>query len=229
MITIAVVNAKGGVGKTTLASALAVRAASDKGSPRVGMVDLDPQKSLVEWWERRGGVGKADNPQIMAGVDSALDAVERAEQSGLYDVLFLDGPPAFLRTVKEMVEVADFALVPIKPSMIDLLSTGDTIRLALDAGVTFMAVLNDVGPREKIVDKARAFLASHDVPIAETVIVHRSSHITAWTLGKSAAEINAGRDTAAAEEIASLWAEVKAPATKAARARRAKRRASTDD
>ena len=43
MYVIAVVNTKGGVGKTTLASALAVRAAKD--SPRVAMVDLDPQRS----------------------------------------------------------------------------------------------------------------------------------------------------------------------------------------
>ena len=57
MIVIAVVNSKGGTGKTTLASALSVRAAKD--SKRVAMVDLDPQKSLIAWWQRRG---KTDKP-----------------------------------------------------------------------------------------------------------------------------------------------------------------------
>jgi chromosome partitioning protein len=68
MYVIAVVNTQGGVGKTTLASALAVRAAKD--SPRVAMVDLDPQRSLVEWWQRRGST---ENPTIFEGADSPVD------------------------------------------------------------------------------------------------------------------------------------------------------------
>ena len=52
MIAIAVVNTKGGVGKTTLTTALAVRAAQE--SERVAVVDFDPQGSLANWWDRRG-------------------------------------------------------------------------------------------------------------------------------------------------------------------------------
>jgi chromosome partitioning protein len=62
MITIAVASSKGGTGKTTLSAALAVRAAKD--GKRVAMADLDPQKSLVQWWRRRGGT---DNPRIFNG------------------------------------------------------------------------------------------------------------------------------------------------------------------
>jgi hypothetical protein len=43
-------------------------------------------------------------------------------------------------------------------------------------------------------------------------------------VGKSAAEVNNGRDSAAAKDIDELWDEVKAAATKAAKAR-AKRKA----
>ncbi len=77
MYIIAVVNTKGGVGKTTIASALAVRAAKD--SPRVAMVDLDPQRSLVEWWDRRGAV---DNPTVFEGAASPADAVEALALDG---------------------------------------------------------------------------------------------------------------------------------------------------
>jgi chromosome partitioning protein len=215
MITIAVANSKGGTGKTTLSAALAVRAAKD--SKRVAMVDLDPQKSLVQWWQRRGGP-KADNPRVFEGVDTAADACERAFLDGC-DFLFLDGPPAFLTVMQEMIETADFTLIPVKPSMADLLATQDAVAMATEALAAFLCVFNDVGPKEKVAASARQFLFSHKVPIATTEIVHRVSHITGMTVGKTAAEVNSGKDEKATNEIDRLWAEVKAAAIKAARAR----------
>lgn len=219
MITIAVVNGKGGVGKSTLASALAVRASKE--SKRVAMVDLDPQRSLVEWWQRRG---RTDNPTIFENAASAVDAVEALQLDG-WDWVFLDGPPAFISVMEDMIQAADFALVPVKPSMIDLLATQDVVNLSKEAGRRFLVVFNDVGPRERVIDGARAVLANADIPIAGTQITHRVSHITGMTVGKSAAEVNGGRDTAAAQEIDNLWKEVKAAAIKAARARAKEARA----
>src|SRR5262249_19562921 len=139
MITVAVVNTKGGVGKTTLASALAVRAARD--SKRVAMVDLDPQKSLVEWWRRRG---ESENPCILQGAETAADAIEALNHTG-WDWAFLDGAPAFLERFQEMVEAADFVVIPVKPSMVDLLATQDAVALSREAGASFLVVFNDVG------------------------------------------------------------------------------------
>lgn len=213
MVVIAVANSKGGTGKTTLASALAVRAARE--SKRVAMVDLDPQKSLVAWWKRRG---RSDNPTIFEGADTAGDAVEALELDG-WDWVFLDGPPSYLGVIQDMIEAADFTLIPVKPSVVDILATQDAIALAREADAAFAVVVNDAGPKERVADKARESLLSFGVPILDTVIVHRVSHITAMTVGKSAAEVNNGRDKSAAEEIDALWREVKAAATKAARAR----------
>ncbi|HEU4381506.1 MAG TPA: ParA family protein, partial [Hyphomicrobiaceae bacterium] len=86
MLVISVVSSKGGVGKTTIAASLGARAAQD--SVRVALVDLDPQRALVEWWRRRG---ETDNPCIFEGVDKPADAVERLELDG-WDVLIIDGP-----------------------------------------------------------------------------------------------------------------------------------------
>ena len=216
MITIAIVNTKGGVGKTTLAAALAVCASRQ--SKRVCMVDLDPQKSLVKWWRRRPKKKQDESPTVFTDVDEAADAVERAQLAG-YDWCFLDGPPAFLTTIEEMIAAADFTLIPIKPSLTDLLATEDAVVLAHEAGKAFMCVFNDVGPKERVVDKARQLLFNSDVPMAETAIVHRVSHITGMNAGKTAAEINNGRDTAAAKDIEDLWREVRSAATKAARFR----------
>ena len=214
MKVIAVVNSKGGTGKTTLASALSVRAAKE--SKRVAMVDLDPQRSLVAWWQRRG---KSDNPTIFEGAETAADAVEALALDG-WDWVFLDGPPNFLTVIDEMIKAADFVLIPVKPSMIDILATQDAVAMAREANATFAVVFNEVGPRERIVDKARELLFSADVPILDTAVVRRTSHITGMTVGKSAAEVNGGKDTAAAEEIDALWREIKAAANKAVRGKK---------
>ena len=146
MITIAVVNTKGGVGKTTLSAALAVRAAQD--SKLVAMVDLDPQRWLIEWWKRRGSPSAGEHqPTILEGVDDPVEAVERALQVG-YEWLFLDGPPAFLTTVQAMIEAADFTLIPVKPSVVDLLASEDAVVLAREANAAFLVVLNDVGAQD---------------------------------------------------------------------------------
>lgn len=212
MITIAVINSKGGVGKTTLAAALAARAARESG--RVAMVDLDPQQSLAEWWNRRG---TPDNPCIFTGAEIAADAVEALRLDG-WDWVFLDGPPSHLTILQEMLAAADFAMIPVKPSAIDLLATEDAVTYAREAGGRFVVVLNDVGPREKLAAKAREAFVRVGVPVAETEIMHRVSHITAMTVGKTGAEVNKGRDQTAAAEINALWAEIKAAAIKAAEA-----------
>lgn len=213
MLTIAVVNSKGGVGKTTLAASLAVRAARDY--DRVAVVDMDPQKSAIDWWSRRG---RTDNPTVFQAPDTAADAVESLQLNG-WDVVFFDTPPAFVAIMEEVIDASDFVLIPVKPSMIDLIGTQDAVVRARGIGTDFLVVLNDCGPREKVAESARAFLLNHDVPIAETQIAHRVSHITGMTVGKSASEVDGGRDKAAASEIDRLWAEVKAAAIKAARAR----------
>jgi hypothetical protein len=56
------------------------------------MVDLDPQRSLVEWRQRRGST---DNPAIFEGADSPVDAAE-ALALDRRDWVFLDGPSVLL-------------------------------------------------------------------------------------------------------------------------------------
>ena len=219
MITIAVVNSKGGVGKTTLTAALSVHAAQeDDAKRRVGIVDLDPQQSLAKWWKRRGQPeGQRGSPTILSGVDSALEAVERATQSGLYDILFLDGPPAFLETMGEMIAAADFTIIPMKASVVDLLASEDAVVLARERAADFLVVFNDVALKEKAVEKARGILFNNDVPIASAQVRHLAAHVNGMNLGKSGAEVKGGNE--AARDIGELWAEVKPLTIKAARKR----------
>lgn len=232
---VAVVNLKGGNGKSTLSSALGVCAANDmtgEHATRVALVDFDPQRSLVQWWNRRG---QTDNPKAYVGADTPTDAIEGLENVEAPDVIILDGPPAFITLVDEMVKACDLALIPMKPSMLDLPATVDAIVLAHEAGTPMLCVLNDIGQHEKkLAESARKSLADLrvnidgkqvrlKVPVAATEVRHRMSHITAMTVGKTAAEVNGGKDKEAAKDIADLWEEVKAAAAKALKAKARRR------
>ncbi|PKF48623.1 AAA family ATPase, partial [Enterovibrio nigricans] len=81
---IAVLNPKGGAGKTTIALHLA-RALRDSGS--VLLVDSDPQGSARDWSEQGGG-----DAFPIVGVDRAGALKSTINQlAGLYDWIVLDG------------------------------------------------------------------------------------------------------------------------------------------
>jgi chromosome partitioning protein len=205
MQIVAVCNTKGGVGKSTLAAALAVRAAQD-GDRRVAIVDLDAQQTLAAWFKDRS---IKDRPEVFGGELSPASAVEKLSLAG-WDLVFLDGPPSFLELVKEAIEVADLVLIPVKPSVPDLRSTQDAVVLARQARKPILVVINDATARDNTVDTTRAVLDGAKVPVAKQVMHHRVSHMHGFAAGKTAAEVNGGRDREAAKEIDALWVEVMA-------------------
>lgn len=202
MHTISLVSLKGGVGKSTLAAALAVRAARE--SKRVAMVDLDPQASLDAWWKRRG---KGENPTIFGNASTAGDAVEALSMTG-WDWVFIDCPPAFIPTIEDAIDHSNLALIPLRPGALDLLGSEEAVAAAQEAGTPFLCVLNDVDPRWKGTTAAREYLEAAGIPVAKTVIAHRAAFFTAMATGKTGPEVE--RNGKASEEIDNLFSEIKA-------------------
>lgn len=201
MRVIALAATKGGVGKTTLASALAVRAAAD--GLRVALLDTDPQASLARWHELRG---MPDNPKII-DIDAAREALALLI-SERWDLVLIDTPPAFLDRVENAVSVADFVLIPSKPSAVDLEVVRDTVTICNDLGKPFAFVLNQIlPPPGRITEGAQKYLEV-DGPVLASRITSRKPYVAAMTVGKSGPEMRDGKQ--AAEEIDALWSELKA-------------------
>lgn len=202
MVVIGVLNSKGGVGKTTLAAALAVRASRDS---QVCVVDLDSQGSYSEWYARRGS---PDNPVLLTGEDRASDAVEALKLNAPYDIVLLDGPPGSLVVTEDAIKVCDLVLIPMRASGLDLMASQDCVRLCQQSNIAFLCVLNDVSSRDSksLGENARNTLMTYKIPIAATAIAHRAPYINAMTKGKTGPE----KDKAAAAEIDALWNEIKA-------------------
>lgn len=197
MKTIVFAASKGGVGKTTLCAALSAYASS-KSKKKVAIIDLDPQGSLTGWWNSR----EATSPELIeANAGSLNEKLAQAEASG-YAYIFVDTPPGHMKTIETAIKSADFVLVPCQPSPVDIAAIGDTLAVIEDQGKAFAFVMNRVIARTRIGEQAILLLANHG-KVAGIPIAQRTAFATAMTDGRSAPEVDGGKQ--AAEEIDALW------------------------
>ncbi len=201
---IVVASTKGGVGKTTVAACLAVRAAND--SPRVAMIDMDPQGSLAQWWIRRG---MSVNPRIIADAEHHVrEEVDQLSRQG-WDYIFIDSPPAMIDVIERAFMCASFVVVPVKASSLDILAVDAIIDLCRYHRVTYGLVINDAELRWKITAGAIEALADAG-PLLATIL-HRSVYVSAMTVGKTGPESSDAKQAAeAADEIDDLWLQIMA-------------------
>jgi len=189
---------KGGVGKSTLTAALAVRAAQD--FERVALFDGDPQLSLASWWDRRGG---PKNPQLFDGDSSAL-AINMVAADG-WDWMFLDTPPSQLDRISAIIACSDFVFIPTRPGIMDLEAVRITEEVCHEYRRPYAFILNMVAPGTKVTEAAAAHLRTNRRMLVEPFISYRPSHSNAMFSGKSAWET---RDQVAKREIDALWKTV---------------------
>jgi chromosome partitioning protein len=104
--TIAVVNLKGGVSKTTVVVCLA--ACASRAGYRAAIIDLDPQQSATAWRRRRSGA-----PPIVAtcGGSELEENLDRL-RANKYDFIFLDTAGALGNTERAALSAFHLALVP---------------------------------------------------------------------------------------------------------------------
>jgi chromosome partitioning protein len=142
---------KGGVGKTTIASNLLVRAAQ-QGIRALGL-DLDRQRTLTKWFAKRPA--EAQLFSIREATFSQWAALSREirsnriEQDGrlAYDLVVIDTPPSVedhLLEVRNILEDADLTVIPTKPGDFDLESAIPWGRTVAGMGGKVVMVLNQI-------------------------------------------------------------------------------------
>jgi chromosome partitioning protein len=121
-----VLNAKGGCGKSTLATNIAVFFARHGNS--VCIADYDPQRSSLDWLAQR----PADLPHI-GGVEAYREGVRNVDRDT--DILVIDAPARVYGTeLNELVRRAETIVVPVLPSSIDMKACAHFMAELLDIG-----------------------------------------------------------------------------------------------
>lgn len=197
MNVLALINQKGGSGKTTLALHLATAAWRD--GRQTLLVDLDPQASAAEWHDSRAEA----HPAVVSVPPSRLRKVlQTAGESGA-QLVVLDTAPHAESTALEAARAADLVLVPCRPSIMDLRAVGKTIDLLRLADARAYAVLNAVPPKGSVVDEAAEAIEKLGLPVCPVRLGQRVAFSHSLIDGRTAQETEP--DGKAAEEVQHLY------------------------
>ena len=198
MKTIALINQKGGVGKTTIAIHLATSFWQNGKNALV--LDLDPQASASEWHDARS----IEFPAVMSIQSSRLEKVVEEVRGIDTEILILDTAPHSEATALAAARIADLVLVPCHPSIMDLRAMRKTVDLLRLVKARAFAVLNGVPPQGTVANEAAETIEhTFGLSVAPVRLGQRVAYDRCLIAGQTAQEYEPGGK--AAEEVQHLY------------------------
>ena len=205
MHVIAVLNQKGGAGKTTIATHLA-RALQLDGTD-VLLVDSDPQGSARDW-----AAVREDQPLTVVGLDRPT--LERdIKNVARKDFVVIDGAPQAADLAVSAIKAASCILIPVQPSPYDIWATADLVDLVqqrievtdgrLRAAFIVSRAIKGTRLGTEVVDA----LADYGLPILDSRITQRVIYPSTAAAGTTVMDADPSGDAAA--EIRALAAELR--------------------
>lgn len=205
MKVIAVLNQKGGSGKTTIATHLA-RALQLEGAD-VLLVDSDPQGSARDW-----AAVREDQPVTVVGIDRPT--IDRdLKNVARKDFVVIDGAPQAADLAVSAIKAADFILIPVQPSPYDIWATADLVELVkqrievTDGKLQAAFIVSRAIKGTKIGAEVAEALEGYGLPVLASRITQRVSYPGTAAIGTTVLDAEPASDAAA--EVRSLAAEIR--------------------
>lgn len=180
---VAVVNLKGGVGKSLVSLHLAGEAHAR--GRRTLVADADMQRSAMAWCDVAAERGRPGATVI--GASSAL-ATQLPALASSFDLTLIDTPPRGDVMTRAALFVADRVLIPTGPSPTDFWALASTVELvrqaqALRPDLRAYLLLNRMQPRQGLSAHARDALGHIGIPVLETSLGNRTAFAESLALG----------------------------------------------
>lgn len=209
-MVIAVTNLKGGVGKTTIATNLAV--ALKQRNYDVCVVDTDlGQQSAMEWSGNR-------NEQLdhipVHGISIKQLNKEVEDLKKRFDMVVIDGTPQLSELADRTILASDVLLIPLTASIYDFrgfenfLERFEQIKGIKEASggvVQAHVVLNRIVPNTNVSKDIAAAIAEYEIEVMDTKLVNRVAYVDTATAGKGVTEYS---DPKAKQEFEALVDEL---------------------
>lgn len=203
MKILAIISQKGGVGKTTLATALAV--AAEKDGKSAALFDLDPQASACFWADRRKAnrPDEAESPTVRDIQAVRLSNYLDAMRSAGVDLVILDCPPVHRDIAASAIEAADVVLIPTRPEVLDIRATAQTVKFTQQINKRPAVVLTFCPATGSEATEAEGIINGMGADLVPVRIHNRKAYARAQIDGLTAQEFEPSGKAAA--EIESLY------------------------
>ena len=179
------ISQKGGVGKSTLARAIACEA--QKAELTVKVADFDLQQGTFSKWHQRRLQSDLEQIGSVEMYKSVKDALEASEG---FDLLIMDGEGRASEKTMDIAKVSDLVIIPSGISNDDTDPTCELARALVDKGISrkkIVVTLSRVGT-EASANRAREDIEARGFTVVDGYIPEKTSYADAQYVGKSILE-----------------------------------------